>query len=98
MEIEDIKKLAIMARIDMDEAEMKEIANSFGSILSYVGQVQEVSNLGGDENALDSIDNHKLNNVMREDVATNKSGEYTERIMKEVPETESGFIKVKQIL
>ncbi len=98
MEIEDIKKLAVMARIDMDEDEMKEIAKSFGSILSYVGQVQEVSNLSGDEVATDNIENHKLHNIMREDIATNTRGEYTEKIMAEVPDTESGFIKVKQIL
>ncbi len=98
MEIEDIKKIAIMARIDMDEEEMAEIAKSFGPILSYVGQVQEVSNGGGDELSLDMVENHRLHNVMREDIATNKAGEYTERIMKEAPDTENGFIKVKQIL
>lgn len=98
MEIEDIKKLANMARIDMDEAEMAEIAKSFGPILSYIGQVQEVSDLGGDELAHDLIDNHKLHNIMREDIATNKTGEYTERIMENAPDTENGFIKVKQIL
>jgi aspartyl-tRNA(Asn)/glutamyl-tRNA(Gln) amidotransferase subunit C len=98
MEIEDIKKLANMARIDMDEAEMAEIAKSFGPILSYVGQVQEVSDGGGDELAHDLIENHRLHNVTREDIATNKTGEYTDRIMENAPDTENGYIKVKQIL
>jgi len=98
MDIEDIKKLANMARIDMEENEMAEIAKSFGSILSYVGQVQEVSDVAGNELSHDLVENHRLHNVMREDFATNKTGEYTERIMKEAPAIENGFIKVKQIL
>ena len=95
MDIETIKKLAIMARVDMDEKEMKEIGDSFGPILSYVGQIQEVSE--------SSNSNHQEIgdvpfNIMREDVVTNKGGEYTDRILGQAPATENGFLKVKQIL
>lgn len=97
MQLADIKKLADLSRIDMSEAEMQEIAKSFDSILAYVGQVQELSNSNGKDDNGKSED-YFLHNVMREDIATNKAGEYTEVIMTEVPETQDGFVKVKQIL
>jgi len=99
MKLEDIKKLAIMARIDMDDRELAEMANDFDSILAYVDQIKEVSapssstrqDLVGDEKPL-------LFNVMREDVATNKPGEYTEKIVAQFPESQDNYLKVKQIL
>jgi len=95
MELEDIKKLANMARVDMDESEMKEIALSFGPILSYVGQIKEVSESMKTNH--EEIGNVPFN-VLREDVVTNERGEYTDKILEQALETENGFIKVKQIL
>jgi len=98
MNLEDIKKLANLARIDMDEAEMKGIAKDFDAILAYIGQVQEVSKLRNIESLHENPDNYFLQNVMREDLVTNKIGEYTEKILADAPDTENGFLKVKQIL
>jgi aspartyl/glutamyl-tRNA(Asn/Gln) amidotransferase C subunit len=95
MDIEVIKKLAQMARIDMDEKEMKEIGDSFGPILSYVGQIQEVSD------TIDSKHGEVTNapiNIFRDDVVTNNGGEYTEKILNQAPHTENGYLKVKQIM
>ncbi len=95
MDIETIKKLAVMARVDMDEKEMKEIGDSFGPILDYVGQIKEV--------ALSASQNHQEIgdvpfNIMREDIVTNKDGEYTESILSQAPNTENGYLKVKLII
>jgi len=95
MQLEDVKKLANLARIDMDEVEMTEIAKDFDSILAYVSQVQEASKLI--ENVTQT-EQRVLINVMREDVILNTPGEYTEKILKNAPKTEDGFLKVKQIL
>lgn len=95
MDIEIIKKLALMARVDMGEAEMKEIGDSFGPILAYVGQIQEVSLIS--DSPYEEVSDEPIN-ILREDVVTNKSGEYTEKILSQAPETENGFLKVKQIL
>ena len=97
MQLADIKKLANLARIDMSEEEMQEIGESFDSILAYVGQVQELSNSNSQE-LIGKPEDYFLHNVMREDVATNIAGQYTEKIMAEVPKTQDGFVKVKQIL
>lgn len=98
MQLEDIKKLANLARIDMSEKEMQEIAKSFDSILAYVGQVQEVSKAKNMESLTKKSEDYFLHNVMRDDVVTNNRGEYTEKIVAEMPDTQDGFLKVKQIL
>ena len=95
MDIEIIKKLAIMARVDMDEKEMKEIGDSFGPILSYVSQIQEVSDTA--DSPYEEVSDEPIN-VMREDIVTNKGGEYTEKILNQFPAKENGYLKVKQIL
>ena len=92
MQLEDVKKLAQMARIDMSDAELTDIARDFDSILAYVGQVQKVSDVS------DVKQDFILENVMRDDVATNTGGQHTEKILAEMPDTQDGFLKVKQIL
>jgi len=103
MQIEDIKKLANLARIDMSEDEMKELAKDFDPILAYVSQVQEAVKLkpvGQEETSFTKKieGDYFLHNVMREDIVTNTKGEYTERIEKQMPDTQDGYLKVKQIL
>ena len=92
MKLEDIKKLALLARIDMPESEMIEMANDFDPILSYVSKVQKLS----DES--DIPEDYILTNIMRDDIATHKNGEYTKKIIDQMPDSENGFLKVKQIL
>ncbi len=98
MQLEDIKKLAQLARIDMSDEEMTKIAKDFDPILAYVSQVQEALKLSEHISLDKEPENYFLHNIMREDKVTNNRGEYTEKIMAEVPDTDSGFIKVKQIL
>ncbi|MBK5215259.1 MAG: Asp-tRNA(Asn)/Glu-tRNA(Gln) amidotransferase subunit GatC [Candidatus Pacebacteria bacterium] len=99
MQLEDVKKLADLARIDMSDEEMTKIAKDFDPILAYVGQVQEALKLS-EKISLENKkpENYFLHNVMREDVVANSRGEYTEKIIAEMPDTQDGFLKVKQIL
>jgi len=95
MDIEEIKKLAVMARVDMDEKEMQEIGDSFGPILDYVGQIKEVSDTA--DSPYEEVSDEPIN-VLREDVVINTGGEYTDKILSQAPGTENGYLKVKQIL
>ncbi len=92
MQLEDIKKLAEMARIDMTDMELTEMANDFDPILAYVGQVQGIAELSDIKQA------NLLENVMREDIVTNMAGEYTDKLIEQMPSSQDGFLKVKQIL
>jgi len=98
MELEDIKKLADLARVEMSDEEMIGLAKDFDAILAYVGQVQEVSKLKNTQPLHDNSDNYFLQNVMREDVVTNDGGEYTKKILDNAPDTQDDYLKVKQIL
>lgn len=96
MDSKEIKKLADLARIDMSEKEMEEIAKDFGSILAYVGQVQEVSEgiINNDKKAEDYF----MRNVMREDAVEDNSKERTDKILANTPDTQDRFIKVRKIM
>jgi aspartyl-tRNA(Asn)/glutamyl-tRNA(Gln) amidotransferase subunit C len=91
MQLADIKKLAELARVDIDESELENLSQEFDAILAYIGQIQEVQVDSGSTFAL-------RKNVMRDDIATNERAEYTEAILDEMPDTEGGYLKVKQIL
>jgi aspartyl/glutamyl-tRNA(Asn/Gln) amidotransferase C subunit len=91
MQLEDIKKLAEIARIDMSEEEMKDILSTFPSILSYIDQINEIV----------PKDSHLVyadTNKFRDDIVTNAGGEYTDMIISQMPQTKDGYLKVKQIL
>ena len=96
MQIEEVRKLATLARIDMSEEEMNEVAKDFDSILAYVGQVQEVSGEASENKK--SKEDYFMRNVMREDAVTNNGRENTDKILANAPEVEDGFIKVRKIM
>lgn len=98
MILADIKKLADLARIDMSTEEMEEIAKDFDPILAYVSQVQEALKISENTSKDKIPEDYFLHNIMREDVVTNTRGEYSEKIITEMPKTEDGYLKVKQIL
>ena len=98
MELANIQKLADLARIDMSEEEMKEVAKDFDSILAYVSQIQEFSKSNNFESVEYNQDSYFLNNVMREDFATNNKDQYSEKIINEFPDKQDRYLKVKKIL
>lgn len=97
MDIKEIKKLAEMARVNMSDEEIDSMAKDFDPILAYVGHVKEALELNKG-NSLDEKGENSLCNVTREDIVSNKSGEYTEKILEQFPDSQDGYLKVKQIL
>ena len=100
MQLEDIKKLAEMARIDMSDSELTEMASDFDSILAYVDQIRGFtsSDYMSPKQGFGLEGLPPLYNIMREDVPINTPGSYTEKILAEIPHTQDGYVKVKQIL
>jgi len=91
---EEIKKLAELARIEIDEKETESLQGDMNAILDYVGQVSSVIESNStEENEVG--DNH---NVFRDDDNPNQSGGFTESILDNMPNTEDGYLKVKKIL
>ena len=92
IEKKDIEKLATLCRIEVSEEEKNILAKDMESILGYVSQIK------GAVSATPPKEVSELYNVMREDNNPHEKGMYTKEIMDEVPDTENGYVKVKQIL
>lgn len=88
---EEIKNLADLARIKISDMEAERLTKDVDSILIYVGQIK---NAAGEVKTSIPI----LRNIMREDVVTTKSGQYTEKLLNSAPKTEGNYLRVKKIL
>jgi len=88
---EDIKNLALLARIEITPAEIDSLTTEVDSILDYVGQIKSAT-----------VDMErttpKLRNVLREDNTTNTPLEYKEKLLNNAPSKEGDYLKVKKIL
>lgn len=94
MKREEIQHLASLARIRLTEEELKTFETELPKILDYVSVVSEIA---ADEADAEPEVGARYN-VLREDKITNEPGEYTNDLLKEMPATEQGYMKVKKIL
>ncbi len=88
---DDVRKLAALARIELDSEEEENLARDMQNILEYVEQIQHVSQSVGSEK-------EENRNVLRADSKPHESGVFTEALLNEAPEREGDYVKVKKIL
>lgn len=89
---EEVKHIAGLARIGLDEKEVEKYAQELSSILDWVEQLKEVDVSGVEPTAhITGVDN-----ILRED----KIGEFDNRegIKNLFPESKDGYDKVKSVL
>jgi aspartyl-tRNA(Asn)/glutamyl-tRNA(Gln) amidotransferase subunit C len=96
MNKDETKKLAELSRIEVSGDELEKIANEIGSILEYVDKIKSADT--SDFSAESRAENAGVRNVMVEDENPHEPGKNTEKILKEAPNTENGYVKVKKIL
>jgi len=92
---EDVQNLANLARIEVKDDEMESIRQKMEGILDYVSEVQNLSKEGVSEDIPNVGENH---NVLREDEKPHEGEKYTSNIMRNAPDKEGNYIKVKKIL
>jgi aspartyl-tRNA(Asn)/glutamyl-tRNA(Gln) amidotransferase subunit C len=92
IEKKDIENLAKLSRMELSDKEASSLTKDIESILDYVGQLKGVSVDLKDKKAGEN------RNVLREDENPHESEEFAKDILKEAPNTEDGYIKVKNIL
>lgn len=85
----DIKNLAILSRISVSDTDAVQYAEDFSSILSYVSEIQSVD-------VPEVHDISHVSNVFRDDISEDAG--FGEKFLREVPNKEGGYVKVKQIL
>jgi len=88
---EEIKKLASLSRISIEEEELPSLEKDLNSVLDYVGELQKV---GGKEDPVIS----EKRNVFRSDGEPHESGVFTDSIIKNAPDHTDDYIKVRKIL
>ncbi|MBI4121229.1 MAG: Asp-tRNA(Asn)/Glu-tRNA(Gln) amidotransferase subunit GatC [Parcubacteria group bacterium] len=93
MDQKELKHLAELARIRISDEKLEALRGDCDVILKYVSQIKGVE--GG---AQTMEDLGLVHNVMREDGEPHESGIYSEELLREAPEREGQFVKVKKIL
>jgi len=90
---EEVKKLAALARIRVEDSELEKFTSEFDAILAYVGQLENLELPQGlkEEKPL-------LRNVMREDGEPHAPRAYTEKLVEQFPAREGDALAVKQII
>jgi len=89
----EVEHIAKLARLGLSEKEIEKFQGDLSSILDYVSQLQEA-----DIEKIDPISNITgIKNVFRGDIAKKKDLETVKKILKEAPEVQDGYIKVKAV-
>lgn len=88
---EDVKYVAKLARLELNENEVDQFSKQLGDILKYVEQMNEVNT----ENIEPMAHPIPVVNVMREDIV--KYEQTKEELMKNAPLEEDGFFRVPKI-
>lgn len=88
---EEIKKLGLLARIEVSDEEASVLAKDMDNILGFLKQIESVD-------VEDVSPVHRFVNVVREDTDPYQAGQFSDKILAVAPETQDGFIKVKKIL
>ncbi len=97
---DEVKKMAELSLIAVEDLELDKLTEEITPVLDYVSEIDKfaVEN-GNDEYGKDNHDKKPESyNVMREDKVTNEGEEYTERMLREAPQTDGNYLRVKKIL
>lgn len=92
MNLQDVKHLATLARLDIPEEEQEALLADLTSIIGYIDQITKAPVALAD----DTAPSHR--NVYRDDTVTNPSGANTAVLLASAAATQDGFVKVKKIL
>ncbi|MCI0597778.1 Asp-tRNA(Asn)/Glu-tRNA(Gln) amidotransferase subunit GatC [Candidatus Parcubacteria bacterium] len=90
--VDEVKKLAALARLSVRDEEVKAFAKEFDSILAYVGQLESLQVHSEEKKT------PPLRNVFREDSEPHEKGKYTKKIVEQFPNRERNYLKVKKII
>jgi aspartyl-tRNA(Asn)/glutamyl-tRNA(Gln) amidotransferase subunit C len=89
--VEDVQKLAALARLSLSDEELTKFAGEFDAIIGYIGQLNDVVVPEGGP-ILPYV------NVFRADGEPDPLRKYTEKIAEQFPAREGDYLSVKQIL
>ncbi len=97
MDINEIKKLAELARIDMNEEELFQYTEDFQKILEYI-QIIRRAPVEDESEFLFERNLFPKENRLRDDGYSYEGGEFREDLISASPEKQDYYIKVKKVL
>ena len=92
LSIEEVEKIAKLARLEFSDSEKQKLKHELSSILDYIDQLKEVK----DKVSEKPFDDPDSVNLMRDDVAEKTI--VPEELLKLAPNREGNFVKVKSVL
>jgi aspartyl-tRNA(Asn)/glutamyl-tRNA(Gln) amidotransferase subunit C len=90
---EETEHIAKLARLGLSEEEIVKYQKDLSDILGYIDKLKEVD-IEGVQAFTHSI---KLDNVTRTDVAIPRSEQATCKLIKEMPQNQNGYLKVRSV-
>jgi len=93
IDIKDVRHIALLSRLELDEKDLETYSKQLASILSYISKLNEIdtANVHPTSHPLAT-----LKNVFRKDVL--KKSLAPEEALKNAPSKEGNFFKVPQII
>lgn len=91
---DEIQHIAKLARLELTDEELKKYGDQLSAILNYIDQLKEVDVKGVEPIAQVT----GLENVLREDKVENWDKAEIEAALKDAPERQGMFIKVKRVI
>lgn len=91
---DDILHLGELARIALTDEEVATLETELSDIMSYVSTVNDIA--ADDADASPQVGARY--NVLRPDVVTNQPDQFTDDLLREMPDTKGRHMKVKKIL
>ena len=87
-----VRKVAVLSRLDLSESEIKEFTSQLSAILEYVEKMDELDTA----NVQPLAHCLPVSNCFREDVVKESLG--TEKVLANAPQRDGDFFKVPKIL
>lgn len=87
----DVAKLARLSRIAVSDEELEELAREVPAILAFVEQIAQA---GGTV----SKDVGAHYNVLRDDAESHERGLYTKEMLRAMPNTKDGYLRVRKVI
>lgn len=95
LNLEEIKHLAKLARLEIHDEELVSFQKEMSSILDYFEQLKKIDT----KDVKTTAHAFDIKNVFREDKNNKRCNEKTiANMIKQAPEKENGYIKVKAVL
>jgi aspartyl-tRNA(Asn)/glutamyl-tRNA(Gln) amidotransferase subunit C len=91
---QEIQHIAKLARLELTDKELEKYGGQLSAVLNYIDQLKEVDVKGVEPTAQVT----GLENVLREDEIKDWDEKEIEASLKDAPEREERFIKVKRVI